>query len=484
MATTRYLGRIHHPAIGVRIPEIFLEGILNACVKRNTATGLMLSFGRETAPQAVIDAPPGQYEITLGHTGTSIRQYQTMCAEAAADKGVVVEIEADHLIIIGSATRAVQRIAGVHLDTHISEAELEKSLAYNRMAIEEAVSTGRVNFFTTDTSDLFRPGVDHLGEADLTALFEKAFPAAERAALMDRYLGQTFSFATVDGVPFEISFDRQDVMRLATKYERSITINARLYREIADLLGRPFGFEISLDETPEETQEKDFLWYLLEWKRRGLPCDYVAPNIGFHKRADYEGDREALRRKVARLHAMALGVSGTLLSFHSGSGSTPYSGKGPGTYEALLAATGSRLKYKISGVYYELLMELMASQPAGTHPRQLYETIFTDVRDYVREVLRQNLPLASDLLRQQMEQYEREVAAGRDPFDPRHDFFRFYSYLALALRDDQNRRKHRIALVELMEKDREFAQRFHEECEALTLRLIDGLHFENNLEEG
>jgi hypothetical protein len=482
MTNTRFLGRIHHPAIGVRIPEIFLEGILRACLKRNTATGLMLSFGRETAPQAVIDAPPGQYEITLGHTGTSIRHYQTACAEAAADKGVVVEIEADHLIIIGSATRAVQRIAGVHHDAHISEAELEKSLAYNRMAIAEAAQTGKVNFFTTDTSDLFRPGVDHLAEADLTALFEKAFPAAERAALMDRYADQTFSFTTVDGASFSIRFDRQDVMRLATKYQKSVEINARLYREIADLLGRPFGFEISLDETPEETEEKDFLWYLLEWKRRGLPCDYVAPNIGFHKRADYEGDRDELRKKVARLHAIALGVSGTLLSFHSGSGSTPYSGKGPGTYEALLAATGSRLKYKISGVYYELLMELLAFYPAGTRPRRIYEAIFTDVRDYCSEVLEKNLPLASELLRRQMEQYKRDVAEGRDPFDPRHDFFRFYSYLGLAFRDDQNRRKHRIALVELAESDREFSERFNEECEALTLRLIDGLHFENNLE--
>ena len=52
------LGVRRHPAIGIRIPELFLPGILSACSQRNTATGLMLSFGRETAPEEVIDAKP------------------------------------------------------------------------------------------------------------------------------------------------------------------------------------------------------------------------------------------------------------------------------------------------------------------------------------------------------------------------------------------------------------------------------------------
>lgn len=479
--TSRFLGRIHHPAIGVRIPEVFLEGILNGCRRRNTATGLMLSFGRETAPQAVIDAPEGQYEITLGHTGTSIRFYQSECARRAAEKGVVAEIEADHLIVIGSATRAVQRIAGVKLESHISEEELQKSLDYNRMAISEAAEVGVVNFFTTDTSDLFRTDVDEMSPGDLESVFAATYSQADQKAILDAYADRSFSFTTVDGEEFTVSFTKTDAMRLATKYAKSVEINALLHSEIAEKLGRPFGFEISLDETPDLTEELDFLWYLLEWKRRGYSVDYIAPNVGFHKRADFDGDRDELRRRVARLHAMAQGVSGTLLSFHSGSGSTPYSGKGPGTYEAILAATGNRLKYKISGVYYELLMELLAGYPAGSAERALYEEIFDAVKAYLRVVLEKNLSLASDLLRQQMADYDNSVAAGRDPYDPRHDFFRFYSYLALAFRDQNNQRKYRKRLVELYQTDAEFRHHFDEECEALTLRLIDGLHFENNL---
>ena len=441
----------------------------------------MLSFGRETAPQAVIDAPEGQYEITLGHTGTSIRFYQSECARRAAEKGVVAEIEADHLIVIGSATRAVQRIAGVKLESHISEEELQKSLDYNRMAISEAAEVGVVNFFTTDTSDLFRTDVDEMSPGDLESVFAATYSQADQKAILDAYADRSFSFTTVDGEEFTVSFTKTDAMRLATKYAKSVEINALLHSEIAEKLGRPFGFEISLDETPDLTEELDFLWYLLEWKRRGYSVDYIAPNVGFHKRADFDGDRDELRRRVARLHAMAQGVSGTLLSFHSGSGSTPYSGKGPGTYEAILAATGNRLKYKISGVYYELLMELLAGYPAGSAERALYEEIFDAVKAYLRVVLEKNLSLASDLLRQQMADYDNSVAAGRDPYDPRHDFFRFYSYLALAFRDQNNQRKYRKRLVELYQTDAEFRHHFDEECEALTLRLIDGLHFENNL---
>ena len=441
----------------------------------------MLSFGRETAPQAVIDAPEGQYEITLGHTGTSIRFYQSECARRAAEKSVVAEIEADHLIVIGSATRAVQRIAGVKLESHISEEELQKSLDYNRMAISEAAEVGVVNFFTTDTSDLFRTDVDEMSSGDLESVFAATYSQADQKAILDAYADQSFSFTTVDGEEFTLSFTKTDAMRLATKYAKSVEINALLHREIAEKLGRPFGFEISLDETPDLTEELDFLWYLLEWKRRGYSVDYIAPNVGFHKRADFDGDRDELRRRVARLHAMAQGVSGTLLSFHSGSGSTPYSGKGPGTYEAILAATGNRLKYKISGVYYELLMELLAGYPAGSAERALYEEIFDAVKAYLRVVLEKNLSLASDLLRQQMADYDNSVAAGRDPYDPRHDFFRFYSYLALAFRDQNNQRKYRKRIVELYQTDAEFRHHFDEECEALTLRLIDGLHFENNL---
>ena len=95
--TPRYLGPVPHPAIGVRIPEIFVEGILTAFERRRTAGGLMLSCTREAAPKYVIDSPPGKYLPTLGHTGQSITDYITKSSQMARKRRVVVEIEADQV---------------------------------------------------------------------------------------------------------------------------------------------------------------------------------------------------------------------------------------------------------------------------------------------------------------------------------------------------------------------------------------------------
>lgn len=476
------LGVVKHPAIGIRIPELLLSGILSAYRERNTAGGLMLSFGRETAPETVISAPPGTHEITLGHTGTSIRHYQTAGAREAEKAGVIVEIEADHLIIIGSATAAVQRIAGYHAEAHISEEELEKSLQYNMEAIDEAADAGVVGCFTTDTSDLFWLNADELSDEQARELFEAQFEASEGREILSRYEGEA-TFEAPGGESVGVSISEADAMRLALKFQKSLEINAEIYRYCSSKLGeRPFTFEISLDETAEMTDPRETLFYLTEWEALGLPCHYFAPNIGFGKRADFEGDMVALEARARQHHAIARGVSGALLSIHSGSGTTPYSGKGEGTYEALLAGTGGDLKYKISGVYFELLMEMIAAMPEGSEGRQLYERIFDEVLELLREQVDEGGPLAQPLLIAQLEDYDSAVSGdASNERDPRADFFRFNSYLALNIRDESGNRYFRDALVELVEGDADFRASFDSEVEALTLRLIDGLDFANNL---
>ncbi|RLE61857.1 MAG: hypothetical protein DRJ38_10730, partial [Thermoprotei archaeon] len=85
-------------------------------------------------------------------------------------------------------------------------------------------------------------------------------------------------------------------------------------------------------------------------------------------------------------------------------------------------------------------------------------------------------------LKLQLERYEEEVKNGiREEKDSRADFFRYYSFVALNLRDSNGKRYLREAIVELYEKRQEFKERYDKEVEALTLRLIDGLKFENNI---
>ena len=478
-----YLGPIPHPAVGIRIPEILLTGVLRAYRRRNVAGGLMLSFGRETAPENVINAPPGEYEITMGHTGTSIKKYMTMGAEAAAREGVIVEIEADHLIIVGSSAKAVKRIAGIHEETRISPEELERSIAFNKAEIDEAVSTGVVNTFTTDTSDLIDLRVEAWGDDVVKERFGKSFSAQERKGLYARYLGPEFFFPGRCGKNYKYRLTRTKLMRLALKFKDSIRINREIYDYIKERMGTPFGFEISLDETAERTREEELLFYLNEWKASGAHAEFVAPNVGFKKRMDFRGDLKELEDRVARQAAIARSF-GALLSIHSGSGTSPHSGKGRGTYRTLLNATGGDLKYKISGVYMELLLEMLASFPPHSKERELYNNIFDGVYSYLCGELESRGVLASALLKKQMERYEKEVARGtRESRDPRAAFFRFNSFLALNLRDAKGRRHFRDELVALYQGDSRFRELVDREVEKLTLRLVDGLRFGNNVQK-
>jgi len=492
---TQYLGKLHHPAIGVRLPEIFLNGILNSLEKNHTAGTLMLSFGRETAPEFVINASPGQYPITLGHTGTSIRKYQTMVSEEAKKRNLPVEIEADHLIIIGSATKAVKRIAGVYTEERISQEELKKSLDYNYRCVDEAIETGVVNFFTVDTSDLYWLEADNLSGKQLESEFNRQFNAEQKEIYFSTYR-KKFTFSLPAGQNFTLEMGEADIMRLALKFYHSIEVTKQLYDYISTHLNRKFGFEISLDETQAKTRPEELFFYLNEWKKLGH-VDYVAPNIGFHKRADYAGDLSELSELVAKDAAIANSFDGALLSIHSGSGTSPYSGKGKGTYNALLKGTGGKLKYKISGVYFELLLEILSSYssvrqdalpvtsqqrnhpgsaeriPTESNEQNLFKRIFTELLSYLKKEVERDGPLSSPLLRQQLKNFAGEI-------NPRSDFFRFYSYLVLNFRNTEGKRYFRDALIELYQSDTDFHKKVDAEVEALTTRLIEGLKFQNN----
>ncbi|HUT56007.1 MAG TPA: tagaturonate epimerase family protein [bacterium] len=471
---TNYLGARHHPALGIRIPEIFLTGIINSLQKHRCAAGLMLSFGRETAPEEIIMAPPRRYEITLGHTGTSIRRYLTMGARMARTTGIPVEMEADHLIITESSALAVKRIEGVKTPKFVGNAAVEKSMRYNMQALDEAVATGVVRSFTTDTSDLFDTDVERLKEYSLRKLLHAEYSESERERIAKTYAGR-HRFKGGDGKPVRLELSRDKAYRLALKYKRSIEINERIYQEIAQRMRRPFGFEISMDETEKPTPGADLFVYLGEWKNKGLPCDYVAPNVGFRKREDYKEGLDMLKNRVRAAHAIASRY-GAMLSFHSGSGAGTHTGKGKGVYETLLGCTGNKLKYKISGIYYELLIELLAGHKKGTDARILFELIFRDLMDYLREQLETRGPLYSNVLVKQMQSFDES----KKDYDPRADVFRYHSFLALNFRDQKGRRYYRDRLIRLYSEDLKLKKQVDQEIEALTARLVEGLEFGGN----
>ncbi len=473
-AGANLLGQTHHPALGLRIPEIFLPGILASLDKHNCAAGLMLSFGRETAPESIIQAPPGRYEITLGHTGTSIRKYLIHGSRAARSAGLPVEMEADHLIITESSAMAVKRIEGVKTPRLVGPAALEKSIRYNIHALDEAIYTGVVRSFTTDTSDLFDEQAEKLKGQTLTKTFKKAYSKEEQDRILKTYVGR-FRFKGADGKPVRIEINKERAMASCLRFKKSIEINARIYDEIKKRMKYPFAFEISMDETENPTPAAQLYTYLSEWKHLGNDCEFVAPNIGFKKREDYTDNLTTLKNRVRSLHAVAANF-GALLSFHSGSGSSPYSGKGQDVYPVLLECTGKRLKYKISGVYFELLMEILAGHKKGTDARILYELIHNELMDYLRGQMENRGPLDSRVLRKQISVYD----SAKQQFDPRADAFRYHSFLALNFRDQKGRRYFRDRLIRLYNEDFKLKKQIDQEIEALTSRLVEGLHFQNN----
>jgi hypothetical protein len=211
----------------------------------------------------------------------------------------------------------------------------------------------------------------------------------------------------------------------------------------------------------------------------GGHADFVAPNIGFRKRADFQGDLVALRGKVSFLAALAYGC-GALLSIHSGSGESPYTRKGQGVYRAIVDATGGRVKYKISGIYYELLMDLLAKSKVGKH-RRLFEAILNDVSGFWEDQIRRNTPLADPPARTMFLAYKKGRKSRRMPLHSRSDFFRHYSFIALNLRDKGGKRYIKDQLFDLYENDSGLRRIVDREVKGLTLRLIDGMNFAGNL---
>lgn len=467
-----WLGVVKHPSSGIRLPEVFLPGILAAWKERGVAGTLSLSFGRETAPEAVINAPPGRWEITRGHTGTSIREYMTVAARAAERAGVRVEIEADHLIIIGSQSAALRRLTGDHARSHIRPEELERSLAYYRTCLDEAAQVGNLGCLTVDPSDLFWTRAERIPAAQVGELFARRFPGAQGERLLSRY-GRTWRFPAPGGEAVQVSITQAQAMRLALKFADSLRVSRELYDYTRQVLGHErFSVEIALDETARPTSPRETLFWLAEAKAMGLPVHYVGPHLGFAKRVDYTGDLKLLERRARQHHAIAQGVCGALLSIHSGDGSSPWSGKGPGVYEALVRGTGGELKFKISDVYFELLMDLLAAQPRGSEGRELFERIFRAVEAYLREEAERGGPLATPLLAQQLAEYD---GRRRRRPDARAQFFRFHQFVALNLRAPDGRRYLREAIIQFVRTNEQFRRQFDAEAKALTLRVVDGL---------
>jgi len=436
----------------------------------------MLSCTREAAPKYVVDAPPGKFPLTLGHTGLSVSEYMVKCSQMARQTRVLAEIEADHLIV-GSYPQAVQRILGSTTPTAMTDEEASHSLSFVFDAIDEATDTGFVNTFTVDTTSLVDLSTEKTSKEDLAEGFNEISNAR---ALLKEY-AREFRFSWTDGTLHTARLSDEDVMRAALQFNRSLDYSFKIYSHIRERMGnKPFGFELTLDELRKPTG-KELVYYLQEWRKLGAHVDFIAPNIGFRKRADFNGNLQVLKQQLSFLAAVAHSF-GALLSIHSGSGENPYGGKGKGVYQTILEATSGRVKYKISGVYFELFMDLLAKSKTARH-KELFERILSDVSSYWEEQINTNTQLADATVQKMFHSFKNARGTHRAESGSRSEFFRHYSFVSLNLRDNGGKRYLKDELVTLYNNDNRLQKLVDREMKALTLRLIDGVKFADNLSQ-
>lgn len=470
---TMYLGKLPRPAFGVRIPDIVAPTVLKCFKKLNIVGTLMLSFNRETAPEKYIKSMD-QRHFYLGHTGTSITELIEKIRYYSSLHSMPVEIEADHVSIMGNVERALKKIAGVPVEEPLTQAEIQFSLEYIEEEFKEVSKNGGVDFVTIDTCELIDYKVDRIPDKDVIDLYESQVERDVKRELEKYYVDKTFEFVSDDRI-LRIKLKKADVARLYLKYHKSIEYALKVYELIKKYVHNEFGVEIAFDETPYKSGLKDILFFTLELKRRGLEPDFLAPNIGYKKREDYDSNLGTLYEDLKNITTLLNGL-GVNISIHSGSGHNPYSDKGYGVWKTVGIATNGRVKYKMSGVLIQLLLEVMSRMPLGSRPRKIYEEIYDAVINHLKQVVENKGTLYSKELESTLKQYEE----GNQKWDPRANIFRHYFYVFQALRDEKSHRIYREALIQLYNEDLELRKAYeHEVCDLIE-RLALALNYSGN----
>jgi len=451
------------PRLGLGVRMLFtLPYLLMALDRVKAVSDFQLSAGREFSLTEVVNSAPGKYPEWLGHTGLDASTlYGTAAKECFKSGFPLYGTEIDHLIVTDKPEEAISRIRRTSADQPStsgvcpsSEVNLRESVEYNRQVIDEATRTGFVRGMTVDTSALLRNEFDDMGKWTGRALreeFEKQFSKEERKALIDRYHSREPFQLEVDSGEniLQLTFSEEDVMRLTLKFMPSLLVNKQLFDHISKAMrGKAFAFEPSLDETNKLTTSRELFFYLSESRQMGMPANLVAPNVGFRKRENYEGDLSELHKRVRELSIVA-SYFDAILDFHSGSD------KSPQVYRTISEACHGKLKLKMSGVYQLLYFETLASFPRGTKERRLFEQIWHYTLRYAEQKANEGDATA----KRQVEQIRKKMTGartGRTRYNPnpKDDFFRYYSFIAVAAKRKNGRYIFRNSLYRLADTTR------------------------------
>jgi hypothetical protein len=118
------------------------------------------------------------------------------------------------------------------------------------------------------------------------------------------------------------TFSPEDIGRAAAKYGKALAHTARMYRHLENVTaGKPFEFEMSVDETDSPTTLAEHVYIASELRRLKVRWVSLAPRYvgAFEKGVDYIGDLVQFERSFAGHVAVAKTYGPYKLSLHSGS---------------------------------------------------------------------------------------------------------------------------------------------------------------------
>jgi tagaturonate epimerase len=229
-----------------------------------------------------------------------------------------------------------------------------------------AFAAAGYSFFTIDPGEYVDNEAAHVPLSRLEQKLQELPWAELETASLD--LQRRLAEKPIDLGTFEITFSREDIARAAAKYGRALAHTARMYRHLEHVSdGRPFEFEMSVDETDSPTTLAEHVYIASELKRLNVRWVSLAPRyVGtFEKGVDYIGDLAAFERSFAGHAAVATTYGPYKLSLHSGSD-----------------------KFSIYPIASRLAGDLIHLKTAGTSYLEALRAIAGCNPDLFREILR------------------------------------------------------------------------------------------------
>ena len=183
-----------------------------------------------------------------------------------------------------------------------------------------AFAAAGYSFFTVDPGE----HVDNAASQAPAPLLDQKIRALPWADLETTFsdLQQALAAKPIDLGAFKAAFSREDIGRAAAKYGNALAHTLRLYRHLEQVAaGKPFEFEMSVDETDSPTTLAEHVYIAGELKRLNVKWVSLAPRYvgAFEKGVDYIGDPAEFERSLAGHVAVAQTYGPYKLSLHSGS---------------------------------------------------------------------------------------------------------------------------------------------------------------------